>query len=161
MKKIARILTVLLVVCLPLLSLTACGDEVKEPDYSALIEEPLDISLEDCLDAATLNTLIGYDMELVGVFEDGTQMVFTGIAGSQVTVNAINETRQGFDDMMAEITGLEAVEGLGEVAWWNGGELMAYANGYALSVTVSLSDDVVTLPHAKSITEHILGKLNG
>lgn len=161
MRKMSKRIGVLAAALLLLVSLTACGDEAKEPNYSALIEEPLDISLGDCLDAATLNTLIGYDMELVGVFEDGTQMVFTGIAGSQVMVNAINETRQGFDDMMANMTNLEVVEGLGEVAWWNGGELMVYANGYALSVAVRLSDDVVTLPHAKSITEHILGKLNG
>jgi len=161
MRKLSTRFGALAATLLLLLTLSACGDEVKEPDYSALIEEPLDISLEDCLDAATLNTLIGYDMELVGVFEDGTQMVFTGIAGSQVTVNAINETRQGFDDMMVNMTDLEAVEGLGQVAWWRRGELMTYTDGYALSVVVRLSDDVVTLPHAKSITEHILRKLGG
>ncbi len=159
MKRMGKRMGALTAALLLLLSLAACGDEMKEMDYSALIEEPLDISLEDCLDAATLNTLIGYDMELVGVFEDGTQMVFTGIAGSQVTVNAINETRQGFDKMMADMTGLEAVEGLGEVAWWSAGELMTYADGYALSVVVRLSDDMTTLSHARSITEHVLGKL--
>ncbi len=159
--KIIKLLAALLALCLPLTALVGCGKD-KEPDYSALIEEPLDVSLEDCLDAATVNQVLGYNMELLGVYEDGTQMLFTNDMGEQVMVQMVNESRQGFDDMLADMESLEAQPDLGEVAYWHGGtaQLMTYADGYAVSVCIMITDDMETLSHSRQLTEHILENLD-
>lgn len=159
--KMTKRIVALLALCLLLTALVGCGKD-KEPDYSALIDEPLDVALADCLDAATVNRVLGYNMELLGVYEDGTQMLFTNDLGEQVMVQMVNESREGFDDMLTDTESLEAQEDLGEVAYWHSGtaQLMTYADGYAISVCIMITDDMETLSHSRQLTEHVLENLN-
>ena len=158
--RIVKCISLLLALCLPLCGLAGCGKD-EEPNYSALIEPALDVALENCLDADTLNAVLGYNMQLLGVYEDGTQMVFSNEAGEQVMVQMLNQTREGFDGLLEGMEPLEAVEGLGESAYWHSGtaQLMTYANGYAISVCITISDDMDVLSPSKSFTQCILDNL--
>lgn len=158
--KIVKLFAFLLALCLLLTAFAGCGKD-KEPDYSTLIEAPLDVALENCLDSDTVNDILGYNMQLLGVYEGGTQMIFANEMDEQVMIQMVNQSREGFDGLVADMESLEAQEGLGEVAWWHGGtaQLMTYADGYAISVCISISDDMETLSHSEAITRHILDNL--
>ena len=154
-KLLAIILAALFLLC-------GCGDKEPEIDYESLVVPPVDVNITDCISAEQVTTVMGQPMTLLGTFEDGTQAIYMSEDGLyQTTINLKNEARTVFDSNAA---GQETTpqEGLGETAYWSAetGELVIYANGYALGVAVMMGDlDVDTTGYARQIAEIILQKL--
>ncbi len=145
------------------MGLCACGGEPEvslEPDYSAMIEAQLDLTLENLLSEEEVSQVLGTDMIRLGVFEDGTQLMFGQDTGAyQVMVQMINTTRGQFDEDMNQMAELSAIEDTGEVAWWDAAtrQAMAYADGYAVSVCVEVGDaDMEVQPMAVSLLQRVL-----
>lgn len=159
MKNIYKLLAVVLAT---LLLLCGCGNKEPEIDYDALVVAPLDITITDCISEEQISSVMAYPMTLLGVFEDGTQAIYQSDDGMyQVTINLKNESRAVFDNNAAnQQTTLQ--EGIGETAYWSleTGELVAYANGYALGVSVLTATPGVDITsHTQQIAELILDRL--
>ncbi len=155
----------LLMAGLLLVGLSGCGQKEvhKEPDYSALIEQPLDLALENLLDEAAVRAVTQWDVACLGVFDNGTQLLFSDESGAyQVMVQMINGTRQEFDEDVGQLDDLLSVENMGHVTWWHGEtrQLMTYVEGYAISVLVSTGgDDMDVQPVATQLMTHILNSI--
>ena len=175
MKKTA----IFLLICLLCGLLGGCGskpmEQTSEPDYSALIVPPVDLTITDCISEQQLTTILGYPMSLLGVGEEGAQAVYqTEDSTCVVTVHMLNQTRAGFDAVIGASTATTVLqEGLGESAYWfvsdemvdqnSGGyaQLMVYSGGYAVDVALACAD----IPEANinayvlQIAETILSRL--
>lgn len=164
MKTLCKIL-VLCLLCAALL----CGCNGKpaesEPDYSALTLPPVDLSITDCITAEELTAIMGSPMQLLGVFEDGSQAVFTSEDGThQVLVHMLNQTLAGFEAMKNSSSyEMKWQEGLGEAAYWYGdtSQMMFFSGGYAVDIGISGTDDDAQSHnvYTMQIAETILGKL--
>ncbi len=158
MKNIYKLLAVVLLASLLLCS---CGNNETDLDYNSLVVAPVDVNITDCITDAQVSTVMGYPMTLLGVYEDGTQAIYMSEDGTcQVTINLKNESRALFDSNAAQQqTTLQ--EGLGETAYWSveTGELVVYANSYALGVSVIMPEDVTTETYTRQIAEMMLKKL--
>lgn len=134
-----------------------------QPDYSALIVPPVDLAITDCITEQQLTTVLGYPMHLLGTFEEGTQAVYLSEdSACQVTIHMINQTRAGFDAMVANaIVPMILQDGLGEAAYWYEGktQLMAYCDDYAVDVAVTCADTDQIETYTRQIAELILTKL--
>ena len=159
MKNIYKLLAVVLAT---LLLLCGCGNKEPEIDYNSLVVAPLDITITDCISEEQIGSVMAYPMTLLGVFEDGTQAIYQSDDGMyQVTINLKNESRAVFDNNAAnQQTTLQ--EGIGETAYWSleTGELVVYANGYALGVSVLTATPGIDITsNARQIAELILDRL--
>ena len=159
MKNIYKLLAVVLAT---LLLLCGCGNKEPEIDYNSLVVAPLDITITDCISEEQIGSVMAYPMTLLGVFEDGTQAIYQSDDGVyQVTINLKNESRAVFDNNAAnQQTTLQ--EGIGETAYWSleTGELVVYANGYALGVSVLTATPGIDITsNARQIAELILDRL--
>ena len=159
MKNIYKLLAVVLAT---LLLLCGCGNKEPEIDYNSLVVAPLDVTITDCISEEQIGSVMAYPMTLLGVFEDGTQAIYQSDDGMyQVTINLKNESRAVFDSNAAgQQTTLQ--EGVGETAYWSleTGELVVYANGYALGVSVLTATPGVDITsHTQQIAELILDRL--
>lgn len=146
--------------------LGGCGNrpEVSEPDYSALIQPPVDVNITDCVTAEELAVIMGCPMELLGVYEENSQALFISEDSThQVMVHMLNQTLAGFEAMKnASTSEMVWQEGLGEAAYWYGdaSQLMFYSGGYAVDVAVTGTDDGSQhKAYAQQIAETILRKL--
>ena len=147
--------------------LCGCGakeNAPSEPDYSAMIQPPVDVNITDCITADELTAIMGTSMELLGVYEENSQAVFLSEDGHQVTVHMLNQTLAGFEAMKNSSSG-EMVwqEGLGEAAYRYGdtAQLMFYSGGYAVDVAVTGADEGAShhTVYMMQIAEAILRKL--
>ncbi|MBQ8683476.1 MAG: hypothetical protein IJ518_03030 [Clostridia bacterium] len=161
-----RKLSVFLLIFVLGVTLAGCGgapQEASEPDYSALIVPPVDLTITDCISEQELSTVLGYTMTLLGVGEEGSQAVYQTEDGTCiVTVHMLNQTRAGFDAMVnASAVPMVLQEGLGESAYWYGdtAQLMLYSGGYAVDVSVVCVDISEPNSYVLQIAESILSRL--
>lgn len=159
MKLIAK----LLILCLTV-TMLFCGcssDETSEPDYSKLIVSPVDLKITDCITDQQLTSVLGHPMQLLGLYEENTQAIWMSEDGAcQVNINLQNQDRAVFDSNAAtQQTKLQ--EGLGDTAYWSveSGELVAYANGYALGVAVTCADTTMNEAYTRQIADILLKAL--
>ena len=129
----------------------------------------MDLSIVDCITAEELTAIMGSPMQLLGVFEDNSQAVFTSEDGRHVaTVNMKNQTSAGFEaEKNASLFSTTLQDGVGEMAYWcedtetDNVWLEFYSGGYAVTVGVTCpeTDDQAHSTYIKQIAEKILGKL--
>ena len=157
-------LLVFLCVFAALSLLSGCGGTnatSKEPDYSALIQPPVDLTITDCISEQELSTILGYSMTLLGVAEEGSQAVYQTDDGTcVVTVHMLNQTRAGFDAMVnASTVPMVLQEGLGESAYWyeETAQLMLYSGGYAVDIALVSVD--ITPANSKAYVLEIAGSI--
>ena len=162
----------LLVLCLACSLLFAgCKKEQAkppaEPDYNKLIQPAVDVSISDYLPVETLSRIMGCPMQLLGVYEDNTQAIYTSEDSHQVTVLMKNQTLTGFEaeknNSSFQIT---TQDGVGEAAYWGENDtgdiwLVFYSGGYAVTVSVMCAetDDQAHGMYTRQIAEAILEKL--
>ena len=164
MKTLCKILVLCLVFTLLLCGCNAKSKD-KEPDYSSLILPPVDLSITDCITAEELTAIMGSPMQLLGVYEDNSQAVFTSEDGThQVLVHMLNQTLAGFEAMKNESAyEMTWQEGLGEAAYWYGetSQLMFFSGGYAVDIGISGTDEdnQAHNTYTRQIAETILNKL--
>lgn len=160
MKNIHKMIAVFLVV---LLVLCGCGEKEVDLDYESLVVAPVDVSVTDCITEDQVTTVIGVPMTLLGVYEDGTQTIYTSEDGTcQVNVNLKNQTRELFNSEIDALgDAVTMVTSVGEVAYWcnTTGELLVYYNGYSLGVAVSIAGESEVDPYISQIAELIWKKL--
>lgn len=148
MMKTAKIAALLLAA---LLLLTACGAESTEDkggtttttadtgpsiNYEDYIDPVVDRSVADLITAEELSTLMS--VEVIPVITTDSVATYQSEGGYyMVTVALENKTRAAFDTMVADAGYETARFGVGEVAYWSADrmELIAYQNGYAVSVS--------------------------
>lgn len=146
--------------CLPLW-LASCGSpSPSQPtlDYGELVTPALDKDITQCVTEQQLSAAVGRDMTLTGVYEDGTQAVYTDATGRYtVMVNMKNMTREAFDALADGLEDAEPVEELGERACWVGGqELLCYAAGYGIDVAIETTASRSPLPQARAVVQALL-----
>ena len=137
-------------------------DESVAVDYSQMVTDPVDISIENCITAQQVSTVVGTPMTLLGVYEEGTQAVFmSDDATCQVNINLMNQERSVFDATVGGAENATLQEGLGEAAYWfaETGELVVYAGGYSLGVAVVTLDPGTQMSFAQQIVTTILNNL--
>lgn len=153
-----------LIICLAVVMLfCGCGGraDISELDYSQLIVAPVDLKITDCITDQQLTSVLGHSMQLLGLYENNTQAIWMSEDGvCQVNVNLQNQDRAVFDsNAAAQETVLQ--EGLGDTAYWSveSGELVVYAEGYALGVAVTCTDTTMTEAYTHQIAEILLKAL--
>ena len=146
--------------------MAGCGPKEmadSEPDYSALIVPPVDLTITDCISEQELSAILGTSMTLLGVYEESSNAMYQSADGvCMVTINMRNQTRAGFDAAMTGIdAGVTLQEGVGEVACWYGdpAQLMLYSSGYAVEVAVTGSELTQTQTYILQIADGIVKKL--
>lgn len=157
MKNIYKVLPVFLAVAL---LLCGCGENTNtDYDYEDLVEAPLNKAITDCLTEEQVSDVVGADMTLLDVYDEGTQAIYQSADGMvQVTVNLKNESRTAFDERSAALVTVPQ-EGMGDVAYWSSetDELVVHQNGYTLGVWVMAEGD--TFEMSKQIAQAVLEKL--
>ena len=125
----------------------------------------MDVNITDCITAEELTAIMGSPMQLLGVYEDNSQVVFNSEDGThQVVVHMLNQTLAGFEAMKnSSAYEMKWQEGLGEAAYWYGttAQLMFYSGGYAVDVAVTGADEGAShhTVYTQQIAETILQKL--
>ena len=150
MKKTAKwlLLTLAAVLCL-----TACGkadtdrntdkndkdDPAPSINYEDYIDPVVDRKVADCITTEELSAVMGVENMTLVVSTDSVATYQSENGYYMVTLALENRTRAEFDTMVSDATVWTAQEGLGEVAYWgiDQTELVAYQNGYAVSVSGS------------------------
>ncbi len=157
---------VLLLSAFMLLSLAACSgvgdaDDLSEGEYLPSYVPELDVVITDCLPAEQVSTIMGVEMTASDPYEDGTWVVYSSADGRQASVNMKNATAEAFDDMLSALNAPEAAPLIGERAYWYAetGEIIAYHDGYAISVSVIDPTVVSTKGLCEAITLKILMNL--
>ncbi len=166
MKRIFKVSLVCLCCATLLCSCSLFGDKPEDEsvhvDYSQMVTDPVDVSIEDCITDQQVSTVVGVPMTLLGVYEEGTQAVFMSEdATCQVNVNLMNQARSVFDSTVGGAENATLQEGMGEVAYWfeETGELVVYAAGYSLGVAVVTTDPTSRMSFAQQIVTTILNTL--
>lgn len=148
MKKVMkRLLPILAAVLL----LTACGDTdtdskkdnndeddtVPDINYEDYIDPVVDRKVADCITAQELSAIMGVEGMTPAVVSDSVITYQSENGHYMVTLALENRTRAEFDTMVSDTTVWTAQAGLGEAAYWSATqtELVAYVNGYAVSVS--------------------------
>ncbi len=148
-----------------MLLLCGCGAPAEsDPDYSRLIVAPVDLSITGCITEQQLSTIMGCPMTLLGTNEEDTQAIYTSSddSASMVTINLKNQTRGAFDSDIASYgTDVTLYEGVGEAAFWSSvtGELLVYANEYALGVAVSCADTTMIEAYTRQVADIVVKSL--
>jgi hypothetical protein len=148
-----------------MLLLCGCGAPAEsDPDYSRLIVAPVDLSITGCITEQQLSTIMGCGMTLLGTYEEDTQAIYTASddSGSMVTINLKNQSRAGFDAVIAGYgTDVTLYEGVGEAAFWSNvtNELLVYANEYALGVAVSCADTTMIEAYTRQVADIVVKSL--
>ena len=156
-------------ICLALtLLLTACGEPAAPPaaedegptvNYEDYIQSVTDRKITDLISAAEASNILGYAVNVMGSASDSTVSFQSEDGRHTITLTLENMTRSDFD-VIASNPGVNWTpqEGLGEAAYWDGPhtELIAYQNGYAVSMSVYNIADAAMV----SIVETVLGRLH-
>ena len=159
---------ILLIAAVCGLLLCGCGQEpapAEEPaiDYNDLVTPPVDLTITDCISEQQLTTVVGYSMQLLGVYDEGTQALYQSPDGNwMVTINLKNQTRAEFDASIANVgDSVTLYEGLGEIAYRSAvtGEMLVYSDGYSLGVVVTSTHTTDTEIYNRQIAELILTAL--
>lgn len=147
-----------------LCTLTGCKRDAQ-PNYSDMIEAPLDISITDCLTADMLQVMFGKTFTQSGVHENGTQVTYTSTDGKsmQVVLNMQNSTLSGYQVILDSLENVELVGRLGEVSYWckDTNSLLTYFNGYMLEMAVVVDGDTHTQLYATEIMHVVLRSVGG
>ncbi len=146
------------------LSLAACGNKNNEEDtlsageYLPDITPPLNVAITDCLSADAVSAIIGVPMTASEPYEEGTWVVYSSQDGTHsVSVSMENTTTVLYDAMVADLSGSEQEQALGERAYWyeQTEELINYCNGYAIAVRVS----DLTVMNTKGLCQAVMKKI--
>ena len=164
MKRIAKWTALLL--ALALLT-TACGgeqpaDEDNGPtiNYNDYVKPVTDRKIGDLITLDEVSAALGYSVAQTGSYTDSTVSYQSEDGLHMITLTLENMTRGDFDNITSDPAVVWMLqEGLGEVAYWDTPhtELIAYQNGYAVSMSVYNIADAAML----QIMETILTRLNG
>lgn len=153
MKKWMKFLPLVLAV---LLLVTACGDRSDKKDtddkdagsdfdYNELIDEVTDRKVTDCITEDALGAALGFPVEYGGSHDAGEAWYQSEDATSVITLLLKKQSREEFDEMIAQSMATWLVADCeAQVAYWSEdrSQLVAYEDGYAVSVGVSASEDL-------------------
>ena len=142
MKPIVKMLSLLLAL---LLLLTACGkeepqkeveEEVPQIDYNDFITSVVDRAVADCITEEEMSTILGYPMHLSGTGGDSEARYASESGTSHLTLTLENMEEKDFEAMVADEAMWSPQYNLSVTAYWNvdQSEMIAYCNGYAVSV---------------------------
>ena len=171
MKNVYRIIIVALAA---VLLLTACGKEDKTDQqdngtsttgatihYEDYITPVVDRKITDCIDVEQINALLAtYTVNEAGYTTD-SRVFYTSEDGLHTIMLTLeNMTAEDFDAIATnpDVVWIALPE-VGEMVYWNSNqtELIAYKNGYALSMSVqNIANSAMT-----GMAEIILQNLNG
>ena len=146
-----RMIKMLSLLTAMLLLLTACGggtssdkggttttteDTGPSINYEDYIDPVVDRSVADLITAEELSALMSVDVTAV-ITTDAMVTYQSENGYYMVTLSLENKTRDEFDTLVSDTTLWIPVTGIGEVARWSTdqAELIAYKNGYAVSVS--------------------------
>lgn len=138
------------------------GATVNYEDY---VTPVVDRKIKDCISVDEINELLGslmlsYTMSEYGYATDSKVSYESEDGTRTITLTLENMTREDFDAIAANPdVGWIALDDLGEAAYWNRNqtELIAYENGYALSMAVQNIANAAMI----GMTEIILEDLRG
>lgn len=147
-----------------LCALTGCKRDAQ-PNYSDMIEAPLDVSITECLTAETLQVMFGKTFKQNGVYDNGTQVVYVNSDedSMRVELNMQNSTLSGYHVVLNSLENVELVERLGEVSHWckDTNSLLTYFNGYMMEIVVVVDGDTHTQLYATEIMRMVLRSIGG
>lgn len=137
-----------------MLLVTACGadkDVHKKPekddiDYQDFITPVVDRKVTDCITEAQISSLVGVPMQFAGSEGDAVANYQSEDASMMITLMLENKNRAEFETIVTESEVMWVMqEGLGEAAYWSEDrtELIAYADGYAASVSAYGVEEMV------------------
>ena len=146
-----RMMKLLSLLAAMLLLLTACGggdtsdkggttttteDTGPSINYEDYIDPVVDRSVADLITAEELSALMSVDVTAV-ITTDAMVTYQSENGYYMVTLSLENKTRDEFDALVADVTQWIPVTDIGEAARWSVDqlELIAYKNGYAVSVS--------------------------
>lgn len=146
-----RMIKMLSLLTAMLLLLTACGDGTSSNkggtttttedagpsiNYEDYIDPVVDRSVADLITAEELSALMSVDVTAV-ITTDAMVTYQSENGYYMVTLSLENKTRDEFNTLVADTTLWIPVTGFGEAARWSTdqAELIAYKNGYAVSVS--------------------------
>lgn len=165
MKKICRWLPLLLAFTL---LLTACGGDAQPPaeeddgptiNYEDYVKPVTDRTVTDLITAEEITAFLGYSVSEMDGATDSVVSYQSADGMHTITLALENMTRADFDAIIAnpDVT-WTLKEGVGEVAYWDTlhTELIGYANGYAVSMSVSNIADAVMV----SIVDTVLRRVS-
>ena len=136
-----------------------------EPNYSSMIDAPLDVSITECLSAETLQVMFGKTFKQTGVCENGTQVTYTSVDedGMHVVLNMQNSTLSGYHVILTSLENVVLVENLGEVSHWckDTHSLLTYFNGYMMEIIVIVGGDKNTQTYAIEIMRMVMRSIGG
>ena len=133
------------------LLLSACGeadtDRKKDADdgddtapsinYEDFIDPVVDRKVSDCITAEELSALMQVE-GMTLILDTDSEATYQSPDGYyMVTLGLENQTRAAFDTLVSDPSVWTVQDGLGEAAYWgvDQTELVAYQNGYAVSVS--------------------------
>ena len=128
---------------------TACGAPAEPPatpeedpgpsiNYEDYIQPVVDRRVGDLIPVEELSTIMSVEVAPVDAATTDSFITYQSENGYyMVTLVMENRTRDEFDAMVADTTIWTPLDGVGEAACWGAEqtELVAYQNGYALSVS--------------------------
>lgn len=146
MKRLSKLLAFLLALAL---LCTACGEPADTPatpsedpdptvNYEDYIQPVVDRKVGDLMTPAELSAIMSVEVSPVDAATTDSSITYQSENGYYtVTILMENRTRDEFDAMVADTAVWTPLSGVGEAACWSVGqvELVAYQNGYALSVS--------------------------
>ena len=129
--------------------LTACGAPAETPvapeedpgpsiNYEDYIKPVVDRRVSDLMTAEDLSAIMSVEVAAVPTATFDSSITYQSENGYfTVTLMMEKRTRDEFDALVADTTLWTPLSGVGEAACWGPGqiELVAYQNGYALSVS--------------------------
>lgn len=143
MKKCVQLAAFLLAM---MLLVTACGNdddmykkkEKEDVNYEDFVTPVVDRKVTDCITEAQVSALVGVPMQVAGTEGDSVVNYQSEDATVMITLMLENKTRAEFESIVTESQVMWVMQaGLGEAAYWSETrtELIAYADGYAASVS--------------------------
>lgn len=146
MKKMIKLLSLMLAATL---LFAACGGTAPEPsgdknkdedtgpsiNYEDYIDPVVDRKVADLITAEELSDLM--DVEVALTQSTDSEVYYQSENGYYIVRLLLeNQTREEFDALVADTAVWTPLEGVGEAAYWTADqtELVAYQNGYAVSV---------------------------